>query len=1054
MASNNNARTAGSWDTSSSIAIRNSFPGSTTYISSEMMESQNTSLGTGWRSKNAQLEARQEAKQEATPEVTTGVTPEGSPGGEVASVAEEHRQAPMDTSTTCPQNEVEEEEVAVQGVTEVIDIDINTNKDEINDNSDYNTVIWWNCAGGILSKIDYLNDFCRSKKSKPLLIFISEAEVNDHMLGLINLNGYSILTAKTIKNGKSRVICYINEKVKSFKEVKVSDDSIDVLAIDIQGYRFVGLYKGFKTREGETQLSFFNRYIKVLTDLTCTDRKLIIGGDFNVDLNKTSNFREFLEKWSLEAGLTQIVKENTRRRLVRTAENETRLEQSLIDHVYTNCLEVKIKLKGSVSDHDIIELTIVDRFELKKRVKLSIRDWRFYDKDYFDELLQQKLKDKVIDSHGLIGALAELLEKQAPYRVIRVKDDQVVNTKLEAMKKKRDRFLKRFKKKGELQDLEHSKSYSRKIKKLVKKEKTRAIQAKACNPDPRKFWQVVNNMLGKNTRGEGMIEVDGVQQTKAQTASLFANFFQDKVTKLSRTKIENCRLKHPETPVTISKGEIIKALEKMRPKMSSGLDGIPQFLFKNHAETLVDHMSHIFNSYAKFGIPTNLKTARVTAIHKKGCKKDVNNYRPVSNLSSLTKIYEKCILNKLNNELDNMEGNHQHGFREGHSTETALLTIQSEISEVLDKKENAILYSVDLSAAFDLLRPDTLTNNLREVVSEGLLFVLNDFLLDRTFLVQYYGANSELKSLDRGCVQGSILGPKLFNLYLRDLSKIENETTSVVSYADDTYVLVRGNPNNLITQTEEVIKTHIEYLEKQGMCVNETKTEVMWIGPEPVPNMDILINGKNIKFVNKIKALGVTISNDLKWEEHANNMLVKGKKILGTLKYMRRYLNEEQFMKSVANNFFSTVFYANSVWYESLKKSTMVKFNSMYFRLLRTATRDFKREIHKADLIKRCKRATPNEWARYSTSSKVIKIIRDKSPIHLFNRLKSNLYMENRRPGLGFFYDNSANQRGKQSIQNRLPYFKLITEQWTDRIITDDAIRILLKKTFFTYCES
>jgi len=84
----------------------------------------------------------------------------------------------------------------------------------------------------------------------------------------------------------------------------------------------------------------------------------------------------------------------------------------------------------------------------------------------------------------------------------------------------------------------------------------------------------------------------------------------------------------------------------------------------------------------------------------------------------------------------------------------------------------------------------------------------------------------------------------------------------------------------------------------------------------------------------------------------------------------------------------------------------------MYFRLLRFASKDFKREIHKVyiGLIKRCERATPNERAKYSTSSLVIKIIRDKSPINLFNRLKSNLYVENRRPGLSFFYDNSANQ--------------------------------------------
>jgi len=57
-------------------------------------------------------------------------------------------------------------------------------------------------------------------------------------------------------------------------------------------------------------------------------------------------------------------------------------------------------------------------------------------------------------------------------------------------------------------------------------------------------------------------------------------------------------------------------------------------------------------------------------------------------------------------------------------------------------------------------------------------------------------------------------------------------------------------------------------------------------------------------------------------------------------------------------------------------------------------------------------------------------------PVNLYNRLKSNLYTENRRRGLGFFYDNSTNMRGKQSIQNRLPYFRLISDQWINNEIT------------------
>jgi len=254
-----------------------------------------------------------------------------------------------------------------------------------------------------------------------------------------------------------------------------------------------------------------------------------------------------------------------------------------------------------------------------------------------------------------------------------------------------------------------------------------------------------------------------------------------------------------------------------------------------------------------------------------------------------------------------------------------------------------------------------------------------------------------------------------------------------------------------VAKTEETIISHIRFLEEHGMCVNETKTEVMWIGSE-IRASSININNKDIPLVNNFKALGITLSNNLSWENHAQNTISKGRKMLGSMKYIRKYLNEEQFLKSVANNFFSTIFYANSVWFDSLKKSTKAKFDSMYYRMLRIATKDYKRVMHKKELITRCKRATPSEWAQYSTSSKVIKIIRDKCPPIINERLRSSLYVESRRPGLGFFFDNSKSKRGKQSIQNRLPFFKNLMAQWMDNGINDDAIRTMLKKSFFSYC--
>jgi len=129
------------------------------------------------------------------------------------------------------------------------------------------------------------------------------------------------------------------------------------------------------------------------------------------------------------------------------------------------------------------------------------------------------------------------------------------------------------------------------------------------------------------------------------------------------------------------------------------------------------------------------------------------------------------------------------------------------------------------------------------------------------------------------------------------------------------------------------------------------------------------------------------------------------------------------------------------------------RFNALFYRQLRVTTRDYKRMIPQSELVKRCKCATPSEWVKYTTSSKVIKIMRDSKPIVLFDRLRSNFYEENRRPGLGFFYDGSTNRTGRQSIQNRLQFFREIKDPWKGIQIKDKAIRVTLKKTFFTYAK-
>jgi hypothetical protein len=211
--------------------------------------------------------------------------------------------------------------------------------------------------------------------------------------------------------------------------------------------------------------------------------------------------------------------------------------------------------------------------------------------------------------------------------------------------------------------------------------------------------------MGKHHDQINFLNIDDKRVDNDQElANVFATFFLQKVNQLSTDPIS---FQMPQLrPIRFSYEEVQKACQSLNTKRSFGIDGIPQNLVKDTFESMGMAILDIVNNFGERGLPDAVKTARVTPLHKKGSKSDVTNYRPISNLSVFSKIYEKCILARLIRETNGLEGENQHGFRKNHSTETALLMLQSKLAQILDKGDPGIIYSFDLSAAFDLLRPD------------------------------------------------------------------------------------------------------------------------------------------------------------------------------------------------------------------------------------------------------------------------------------------------------------------------------------------------------------
>jgi len=140
----------------------------------------------------------------------------------------------------------------------------------------------------------------------------------------------------------------------------------------------------------------------------------------------------------------------------------------------------------------------------------------------------------------------------------------------------------------------------------------------------------------------------------------------------------------------------------------------------------------------------------------------------------------KIVLNELDRGYPGLECLHQYGFKRKHGTVSAMLEVQTQICEVMETKNSAVLYSVDLSAAFDLLRPKTFWKTLNNHIEDDLMAIIMNFLTNRSMMVEVEGKISEVVLVELGYVQGSILGPKLFSLFMKDVHLHVTITTSLV----------------------------------------------------------------------------------------------------------------------------------------------------------------------------------------------------------------------------------------------------------------------------------
>ena len=200
--------------------------------------------------------------------------------------------------------------------------------------------------------------------------------------------------------------------------------------------------------------------------------------------------------------------------------------------------------------------------------------------------------------------------------------------------------------------------------------------------------------------------------------------------------------------------QVTECLKELKTKNCEGYDRLPLRILKDGAPVLAKPLSILFQKiYETKEIPEQWKISKVIPLLKKGNKEEIKNYRPISNLCSISKIFEKLILKRLEeiakeNNID-ISGTEQHGFKKNRSTITAGLTLQSLIAREMDTNGFAAMASLDLSAAFDLVNLDLLLRRMRRMgIPEDVVKLLEVWLRDRFFYVEANGINSRITEND------------------------------------------------------------------------------------------------------------------------------------------------------------------------------------------------------------------------------------------------------------------------------------------------------------------
>ena len=318
-------------------------------------------------------------------------------------------------------------------------------------------------------------------------------------------------------------------------------------------------------------------------------------------------------------------------------------------------------------------------------------------------------------------------------------------------------------------------------------------------------------------------------------------------------------------------------------------------MLKTSAMVTAETLKQLFNKALTTGeFPSNLKNADVTPVFKKNNPLNKENYRPVSVLPIISKVFEKLMQNQINVHIKSFLSPYLCGYRKGFNSQHAFISLIERWRKSLDNKVYGGAVLMDLSKAFDTLNHDLLIAKLHAYgFYIKTLRLLHSYLTKRWQRTKVNSSFSTWSELLQGVPQGSVLGPILFNIYLNDLFYL-TEIAQLCNFADDTtFYVCEKDLNTLINRLEHDTSLAVEWFENNLMKLNQGKCHLLVSGRKH-ETVWAKIGETKIWESNKQKLLGVVIDRNLNFDEYVIDLCQKAGRKLSVLARLSNYMSFEK----------------------------------------------------------------------------------------------------------------------------------------------------------------